>query len=204
MPWPAIRKTENNDGISRLNSRPKLPFPGNGKGNYKMPREGKGNLRLVFPGITGNGNSRSPLTRIDQMQNHLSSGCSMHYVSTIFTTIGYGATTPATLGEIQSWNKLKLKYHIWKRLTINILGGKLMTILMIVTLIPFFLHCLCTSASNINTIIDRFSPSTSQQDRLLVNLSELWASQTTMVTLKIWQQKNMTSMQSCARKPFGK
>ena len=28
-----------------------------------------------------------------------------------------------------------------------------MTILMIVTLIPFFLHCLCTSASNINTII---------------------------------------------------
>ena len=61
MPWPAIRKTENNDGISRLNSRPKLPFPGNGKGNYKMPREGKGNLRLVFLGITGNGNSRSPL-----------------------------------------------------------------------------------------------------------------------------------------------
>ena len=100
--------------------------------------------------------------------------------------------------------KLKLKYYIWRRLTINILGGKLMTILMIVTLIPFFLHCLCTSASNINTIIDRFSPSTSQQDRLLVNLSELWASQTTMVTLKIWQQKNMTSMQSCARKPFGK
>ena len=26
-----------------------------------MPREGKGNLRLVIPGITGNGNSRSPL-----------------------------------------------------------------------------------------------------------------------------------------------
>ena len=100
--------------------------------------------------------------------------------------------------------KLKLKYYIWRRLTINILGGRLMTILMIVTLIPFFLHCLCTSASNINTIIDRFSPSTSQQDRLLVNLSELWASQTTMVTLKIWLQKNMTSMQSCARKPFGK
>ena len=42
MPWPAIRKTANNDSISRLNSRPKLPFPGNGKGNYKMPREGKG------------------------------------------------------------------------------------------------------------------------------------------------------------------
>ena len=61
MPWPAIRKTANFDIISRLNTQPKLPFPGNGKGNYKMPREGKGNLRLVFPGITGNGNSRSPL-----------------------------------------------------------------------------------------------------------------------------------------------
>ena len=34
-------------------------------------------------------------------------------------------------------------------------GGKFMTILMIVTLIPFFLHCLCTSASNINILIDR-------------------------------------------------
>ena len=31
-----------------------------------------------------------------------------------------------------------------------------MTILMIVTLIPLFLHCLCTSASNINILIDRF------------------------------------------------
>ena len=47
--------------ITELNSEPKLPFPGNGKGNYKMPRGGKGNLRLVFPGITENGNSRSPL-----------------------------------------------------------------------------------------------------------------------------------------------
>ena len=42
MPWPAIRQTANNDSISRLNSQPKIPFPGNGKGNYKMPREGKG------------------------------------------------------------------------------------------------------------------------------------------------------------------
>ena len=32
----------NNDSISRPNSRPKLPFPGNGKGKFKMPREGKG------------------------------------------------------------------------------------------------------------------------------------------------------------------
>ena len=35
-------KTANNDGISRPNSRPKLPFPGNGKGKFKMPWEGKG------------------------------------------------------------------------------------------------------------------------------------------------------------------
>ena len=35
-------KTANNDSISRPNSRPKLPFPGNGNGKFKMPREGKG------------------------------------------------------------------------------------------------------------------------------------------------------------------
>ena len=35
-------KTANNDSISRPNSRPKLPFPGNGKRKFKMPREGKG------------------------------------------------------------------------------------------------------------------------------------------------------------------
>ena len=35
-------KTANNDSISRPNSRPKLPFPGNGKGKFRMPREGKG------------------------------------------------------------------------------------------------------------------------------------------------------------------
>jgi len=34
--------TANNDSISRPNSRPKLPFPVNGKGKFKMPREGKG------------------------------------------------------------------------------------------------------------------------------------------------------------------
>ena len=32
-----------------------------GKGNGIFQREGEGNLRLVFPGIAGNGNSRSPL-----------------------------------------------------------------------------------------------------------------------------------------------
>ena len=58
MPWPAIRQTANNDSISRPNSRPKLTFSKNGKGCYKMPREIWG---LFFPGITENGNSRSPL-----------------------------------------------------------------------------------------------------------------------------------------------
>ena len=48
MPWPAIHKTANTDSISRLNSRPKLPFPGNGKGNYKIPREGK--FEACIPG----------------------------------------------------------------------------------------------------------------------------------------------------------
>ena len=32
-------KTANNDSISRPNSRPKLPFPGNGKGNLKCSVE---------------------------------------------------------------------------------------------------------------------------------------------------------------------
>ena len=57
MPWQTIRSQNrcffnqvyiNNDSISR-------PL------KYKTPREGKGNLRLVFPAITGNVNSRSPL-----------------------------------------------------------------------------------------------------------------------------------------------
>ena len=51
MPRPAISKTANTDSISRLNSRPKLPFPGNGKGNYKMPREGK--FEVCIPGNHG-------------------------------------------------------------------------------------------------------------------------------------------------------
>jgi len=69
-------------------------------------------------------------------------GSSMHFVSTIFTTIGYGGVTPVTF------------------------GGKFMTILMIVTLIPLFLHCLCTSASNINILIDRTLGLTEHYDDL--------------------------------------
>ena len=58
MPPPAIRKTANNDSISRPNSRPKLPFPGNGKGNYKMPQEGK--FDACIPG--SHGKREFPLT----------------------------------------------------------------------------------------------------------------------------------------------
>lgn len=58
-------------------------------------------------------------------------GDSLHYVSSVFTTIGYGARTPLTI------------------------GGKMMTVLMVISLLPFFLHCLCTSATNINNLIDR-------------------------------------------------
>ena len=41
-------KTANNDNISRPNSRPKLPFPGNGKGNLKLLWEGK--FEACIPG----------------------------------------------------------------------------------------------------------------------------------------------------------
>ena len=87
-------------------------------------------------------------------------GSSMHFVSTIFTTIGYGGVTPATLGislhfdrNKQKMNPSTLYIFLWTILS----GGKFMTILMIITLIPFFLHCLCTSASNLNNLIDRFA-----------------------------------------------
>ena len=56
-------KTAKNDSISRPNSRPKLPFPGNGKGKFKMPREGKGrdgNFEACIPG--NHGKREFPLT----------------------------------------------------------------------------------------------------------------------------------------------
>lgn len=82
---------------------------------------------------------------VEEDWEHFSSweiGGSLHYVSTIFTTIGYGATTPTTS------------------------GGKFLTILMVVTLIPFFLHCLCSSAADINTLIDSLLGVSSQYDDL--------------------------------------
>ena len=43
-----------------------------GPGRDKMPQEGTKNLRLVFPGITGNGNSRSPLVQtVRELFTHL-------------------------------------------------------------------------------------------------------------------------------------
>ena len=51
-------KAANNDNISRPNSRPKLPFPGNGKGNLKLGREGK--FEACIPG--NHGKREFPLT----------------------------------------------------------------------------------------------------------------------------------------------
>ena len=82
----------------------------------------------------------------------------MHFVSTIFTTIGYGGVTPVTFGANHIFAVNILVIKIMDTSIICVSGGKFMTILMIVTLIPFFLHCLCTSASNINILIDRFIP----------------------------------------------
>jgi len=59
-------------------------------------------------------------------------GDSLHYTSTIFTATGYGARIAITP------------------------AGKFMTILMIMTQLPFFLHCLATSARNINHLLDKF------------------------------------------------
>jgi len=58
-------------------------------------------------------------------------GDSLHFVSTVFTTLGYGHRYPATT------------------------GGKFFTILMVITLLPFFIHCLASSSNNINMLIDR-------------------------------------------------
>ena len=69
-----------------------------------MPREGKGNLRLVFPGITGNGNSRSHLFWGSQnwALQHLSYQQSPHQVAQCFAISG-----PTTLLLLVSgaWNE---------------------------------------------------------------------------------------------------
>jgi len=57
-------------------------------------------------------------------------GQALHFTSTVFTTLGYGAHTPITA------------------------GGKIITIILICFQIPFFLHCLATTASNINRVLN--------------------------------------------------
>jgi len=57
-------------------------------------------------------------------------GNALHLTSTIFTTTGFGAHTPITT------------------------GGKLVTILLIIVQVPFFLHCLATTAYHINNFLD--------------------------------------------------
>jgi len=57
----------------------------------------------------------------------------IHFTSSIFTNIGYGARTPFTA------------------------AGKIMTIFLILIQVPFYLHCLASLAGKINRILDRFS-----------------------------------------------
>jgi len=65
-----------------------------------------------------------------QCEVRWSYGHSLHFTSTIFTTLGYGATYPITP------------------------GGKVVTILLIIFQIPFFIHCLATTATHINSLLD--------------------------------------------------
>ena len=50
-------------GSRELEGKLEITFPFYEKGTGIRKCHGRGNLRLVFPGITGNGNSRSPLWR---------------------------------------------------------------------------------------------------------------------------------------------
>jgi len=58
-------------------------------------------------------------------------GDSLHFISSVFTTTGYGFRSPLTA------------------------GGKFFTVLVVLTLLPFFLHCLACTANNINILLDR-------------------------------------------------
>lgn len=69
-------------------------------------------------------------------------GHSLHFVSSVFTTLGYGMKVPLT-------------------------GlGKFVTVVMILTLLPFFLHCLATTSTNINRLINRLLGGTENYDDL--------------------------------------
>jgi len=83
-------------------------------------------------------------------------GTSLHFVSSVFTTLGYGHSFPETP------------------------GGKFATVLMIVTLLPFFVYCLTTTAYIINVSLNRiFGLSESYDD-----LEELTEKSTSNVELR--------------------
>jgi len=67
----------------------------------------------------------------EQIEHAQNLGMYVHLVATIFTTVGYGAITPVT---------------VW---------GKIVTIILILTIIPLFLHCLATTANFLNGLIDK-------------------------------------------------
>jgi len=64
--------------------------------------------------------------------DYWSLGSSLHFTSTVFLTTGYGAHTPVTA------------------------LGKAVCILLIIFMVPFFLHCLATTATIINNRLDIF------------------------------------------------
>ena len=66
----------------------------------------------------------------DQQHWTESYGNALHLTSTVFTTTGFGAHTPITT------------------------AGKFVTILLIIVQVPFFLHCLATTAYHINKFLD--------------------------------------------------
>jgi len=69
-------------------------------------------------------------------------GHSLHFTSSIFMNIGYGMWTPVTV------------------------AGKMTTILLILVQVPFYLHCLASSAAAANLALDRLLGPASQEDQL--------------------------------------
>eukprot|EP00092_Neocalanus_flemingeri_P028056 GFUD01030459.1.p1 GENE.GFUD01030459.1~~GFUD01030459.1.p1 ORF type:complete len:366 (-),score=71.61 GFUD01030459.1:40-1137(-) len=67
---------------------------------------------------------------------------SLHFTSNVFSTTGRGTKTPITT------------------------GGKLATIILIIIQIPFFLHCLATTAAPINRMLDTILGISSKHDDL--------------------------------------
>ena len=158
-------------------------------------------------------------------------GSSMHFVSTIFTTIGYGGVTPATLGislhldrNQQKMNRSTLYISSyrqyfqgasswpswWSSLSFpsSFIASALQHLTSTIwsTGLPKTHHSLpslCETISNRDT--DVLLLLLHRILNTIFNLSpEPWALQSITMTLKTSPQKNQMSMKSCERKPFGR